>query len=128
MSKKALKFVNLEVNKENIHASKHPVALNLVNVNQMLISDKFEHSDKGFKYFIGYKDDNIIRSLCIILPKMSGYIKYFNNGGKNMSSMIKNNSVLIKYHEIWNRIKKTSNTKLHSMSVYDEKYIKIKVK
>ena len=59
---------------------------------------------------------------------MSGYIKYFNNGGKNMSSMIKNNSVLIKYHEIWNRIKKTSNTKLHSMSVYDEKYIKIKVK
>ena len=128
MSKKALKFVNLEVNKENIHASKHPVALNLVNVNQMLISDKFEHSDKGFKYFIGYKDDNIIRPLCIILPKMSGYIKYFNNGGKNMSSMIKNNSVLIKYHEIWNRIKKTSNTKLHSMSVYDEKYIKIKVK
>ena len=128
MSKKALKFVNLEVNKENIHASKHPVALNLVNVNQMLISDKFEHSDKGFKYFIGYKDDNIIRPLCIILPKMSGYIKYFNNGGKNMSSMIKNNSVLIKYHEIWNRIKKTSNTELHSMSVYDEKYIKIKVK
>ena len=128
MSKKALKFVNVEVNKENIHASKHPIALNLVNVNQMLISDKFEHSDKGFKYFIGYKDDNIIRPLCIILPKMSGYIKYFNNGGKNMSSMIKNNSVLIKYHEIWNRIKKTSNTKLHSMSVYDEKYIKIKVK
>ena len=128
MSKKALKFVNVEVNKEKIHASKHPVALNLVNVNQMLISDKFEHSDKGFKYFIGYKDDNIIRPLCIILPKMSGYIKYFNNGGKNMSSMIKNNSVLIKYHEIWNRIKKTSNTKLHSMSVYDEKYIKIKVK
>ena len=128
MSKKALKFVNVEVNKENIHASKHPVALNLVNVNQMLISDKFEHSDKGFKYFIGYKDDNIIRPLCIILPKMSGYIKYFNNGAKNMSSMIKNNSVLIKYHEIWNRIKKTSNTKLHSMSVYDEKYIKIKVK
>ena len=38
MSKKALKFVNVEVNKENIHASKHPVALNLVNINQMLIS------------------------------------------------------------------------------------------
>ena len=128
MSKKALKFVNVEVNKENIHASKHPIALNLVNVNQMLISDKFEHSDKGFKYFIGYKDDNIIRPLCIILPKMSGYIKYFNNGGKNMSFMIKNNSVLIKHNEIWNRIKKTSNTKLHSMSVYDEKYKKIKVK
>ena len=35
------------------------------------MSDKFEHSDKGVKSFIGYKDDNIIRPLCIILPQMS---------------------------------------------------------
>ena len=44
--------------------------------------DKFRHNDTGFKYFIGYKDDNIIRHLCVILPQISGYIKYFNNGGK----------------------------------------------
>ena len=31
---------------------------------------------KGFKYFIGYKEDDIIRPLCIILPQMSGYIKH----------------------------------------------------
>ena len=35
-----------------------------------LISDKFEHWDKGFKYFIGYTNNNIIRPLCIILPQM----------------------------------------------------------
>ena len=45
------------------------------------MSDKFKHSDKGFKYFIGYEDDNIIRMLYIILPQMSGFIKYFDNGG-----------------------------------------------
>ena len=59
---------------------------------------------------------------------MSGYIKYFENGVKNMSFMIKNDDVLDKYNEIWNKIKKTLNTKFHSMPVYDEKYIKAKVR
>ena len=67
MSKRTLKSDNIEVNKNIFHASKQPVAW-LVNVNQIVVSDKFEHSDKGFKYFIGYKDDNFIRPLCIILP------------------------------------------------------------
>ena len=55
---------------------------------------------------------------------MSGYIKYFENGGKNMSFMIEDDSVLVKCNEIWNKIKKTLNIKFHIMSVYDEKYIK----
>ena len=83
MSKKTLKFDNVEVNKKEFHASNQPVALNLANVNQILISDKFKHSDTGFKYFIAYKDDNIVRPSCIILPQMSGYIKYFDNSEKN---------------------------------------------
>ena len=52
---------------------------------------------------------------------MSGYIKYFDNGGKNMSLMNKNDSVLVKYNEIWNKIKKKLNIKFHSMPVYDQK-------
>ena len=51
-----------------------PIALNLENVNQLLISENFEHSGKGFKYFIDYQDDNILRPLCIISPQISGYI------------------------------------------------------
>ena len=43
------------------------------------------HRDKGFKYFVSYKDDNVVRPLCITLSQMSGYIKYFENGGKNVS-------------------------------------------
>ena len=128
MSKKTLKFDDAEVNKKQFHISKQPTALNLVNVYQILISDKFERSDKGFKYFIGYKDDNIIRPLCIILPQVSGYIKYFDSGGKNISFMIEDDSALMKYNEIWNKIKKTLNIKFHSMTVYNEKYINAKVK
>ena len=58
---------------------------------------------------------------------MSGHIKYFENGGKNMSFVIKDDSVLDKYNEIWNKIIRELNIKLHSMHVYDEKYIKAKV-
>ena len=58
--------------------------------------DKFKHSEKSLKYFIGYAGNDVITSLCIMLPQMSGFIKYFDNGGKNMSFTIKYNRVLIK--------------------------------
>ena len=77
---------------------------------------------------MGYKDDIIIRPFCIILPQMSRCLKYFDNGGKkSMSFMAKYNSILIKFSEIWKKIKKTLNIKIHSTSVYQEEYIKVKV-
>ena len=44
---------------------------------------------------------------------MSGYIKYFESGGKNMSFVIKDDGVLDKYNEIWNKVEKDLNIKLH---------------
>ena len=126
MSGKTLKFDNIQVNKKEFHASKQTIDVNLVDINKIVISDKFKHSDKCFKYFIGYKDDNIVRPLCIILPQMSGYIKYLETGGKSMSFMIEDDSILNKYNEICNKIKRTLTIKFHSMSIYDEKYIKVK--
>lgn len=76
MSEKTLKFCNSIVNKKEFNA------LNLVDIDKKVVSDKFKHNEKGLKYFIGYRDDNIISTLCIILPQMSKYIKYFNEGGK----------------------------------------------
>ena len=63
---------------------KQPIELGLVTTNQIVVSDKYKHSDEGFKYFIGYQEYEIVKPLCIILPQMSGYIKYFKNGGKNV--------------------------------------------
>ena len=99
-----------------------------VNTEHIVTSDKFKHSDEGFKYFIGYQEDEIVKPLCIILPQMTGYIKYFENGGKNMSFVIKDDDVLDKYNEIWDKIKETLSIKFHSMPVYDEQYIKAKVR
>ena len=61
---------------------KKTINLDLVNLDQIVISNKFKHSDDGFKYFIGYKEDEIVKPLCIIFLQMSEYIKRFDNGGK----------------------------------------------
>ena len=55
-----------------------------VNLDQIVVSDKFNHND-GFKYFIGYQKGEIVKPLCIILPQMSGYIKYFEYGVMKIS-------------------------------------------
>ena len=86
ISEKTLKYNNIVVNKKQFHKSKQPIDLNLVNVDKIVISDIFKHSDDGFKYFIVCEEDDFLTPLCIILPQMSGYIKYFENGRKNMSS------------------------------------------
>ena len=36
---------------------------------------------------------------------MSGYIKYFDNDGKNVYFKIEDDNVLVKYIDIWNKIK-----------------------
>ena len=72
MSLKLLKFNNIILNKKKFHKSKEPIDLLSVDSDQIFVSDKFKHNNKGFKYFIGYQD-GIVRPLCIILPQMSGY-------------------------------------------------------
>ena len=59
---------------------------------------------------------------------MSGYIKYFENGGKNMSFLIKNDEVWDKYDKIWDVIKDKLGIKFHSEPVYEYKYLKAKVR
>ena len=53
MSENTPKFDNIRVNKKEFHKSKKPIDLSLVNVDLIVVSDKFKHSDDGFKYFIG---------------------------------------------------------------------------
>ena len=99
-----------------------------VIVDQIVVSDKFKHNNEGFKYFIGYQEGGIVKPLCIILPQMSGYIKYFENGGKNMSFLIKDDEVWEKYEKNWDVIKNKLSIKFHSKPIYEQKYLKAKVR
>ena len=63
-----------------------------------------------------------------MLPQMSGYIKHFENGSKNMSFFIKDDEVWDKYNKIWDVIKDKLGIKFHSEPVYEYKYLKAEVR
>ena len=128
MSEKTLKFNNIRLNKKEFHKSKEPIDLMSVNVDQIVVSDKFKHNNEGFKYFIGYQEGGIVKPLCIILPQMSEYLKYFENGGKNMSFLIKDDEMWEKYKQIWDVIKSKPGIKFHSEPIYGKIYLKAKVR
>ena len=127
MSEKTLKFNNIILNKKSFHKSNKPIDLLSVDLDQIIVSDKFTHNNKSFKYFIG-DQDGIVRPLCIILPQMSGYMKYIENDSKNMSFLIKDDEVWDKCDKNWDVIKDKLGIKFHSEPVYEYKYLKAKVR
>ena len=54
---------------------------------------------------------------------MSGYIKYFDDGGKNMSFVTDDEKVYKKYNEIWEVVRKLLKLKFTVSPVRDDKYI-----
>ena len=68
-----------------------------MDINSIVVSNKTKNNNETSKYFVGYLNDidNIFSPLCIILPQMSGYIKYFENGGRNMSFKIGEDQVYL---------------------------------
>ena len=130
MTKKTLKFNNIRVNKKKSHMAKEPIDFMSVNIDQIVVSDKFNHNNNnGSRYFIGYQEGEIVKPLCIILPQMSGYIKCFEYGSMNMSFLIKDDDeVQEKYKQIWDLIKNKLGIRFHTLPVHNKKYLKTKVK
>ena len=128
MSEKTLQFNNIILNKKEFYRFKEPVDLFSVDVDQIVVSDKFKHNNEGFKHFIGYLEDEIIKPLCIILPQMSGHVRYFENRSKNMSFLIEDDEVWDKYDEFWCVIKDKLGIKFPSEPVYEYKHLKVKVR
>ena len=78
--------------------------------------------------FIWYLNNDVIQPLCVILPQMNGYIKYFDNGDKNMTFVTDNEKVYDKYNEIWEVIRKLLKVKFTVNPVRDDKYLVAKLK
>ena len=125
--KKHWNLTILDLIKKNFISLKNQYIIS-VNIDQIVASDKFKHNNEGFKHFIGYLEGGIVKSLCIILPQMSGYIKCFENSGKKMFFFIKDDEVWEKYKQIWDVIKDKLGIKFHSEPVYEYKCLKAKVR
>ena len=85
MSSQKIKFGDQEVDKKEFYSSKEAILLDSVDLNEIVISNKWKINDTTYKCLHGYLNNDVIQPLCVILPQMSGYIKYFDDGGKNMS-------------------------------------------
>ena len=85
MSSRKIKFGDKEVDKKEFYSSKQAIPLGSVDLSKIVVSSKWKISDTTYKYLCGYLNNNVIQPLCFILPQMNGYIKYFDDGGKNMS-------------------------------------------
>ena len=74
--------------------------LDSVDLSKIVVSSRWKLNDTTYKHFCGYLNNDVIKPLCVILPQMNGYIKYFNNGGKNMSFVTDDKEVYEKYDEM----------------------------
>ena len=128
MSSQKIKFGDKEVDKKEFYSSKQAILLDSVDLNKIVVSNKWKINDTTYKYLCGYLNNDVIQSLCVILPQMSGYIKYFDDGGKNMSFVTDDEEVYEKYNEIWEVVRKLLKLKFTVSPIRDDKYIIDKLK
>ena len=114
------------IKKNSIHLKKL-FFLDSVDLSKIIVSSKWKISNTKYKYFCGYINNGVIQPLCVILPQMRGYIKYFDDGGKNMSFVTDDKEVYKKYNEIW-EVVKIYKLKFIISPVRDDKYIIVKLK
>ena len=77
--------------------------INDVDINGIVVSNKFPFGKQDFKYFIGYKDNKEIRPLCIFFPEMCIYKRY-SDKTICMDFMIKDENLFDKCMIIWEKV------------------------
>ena len=128
MSSRKIKFGDKEVDKKEFYSSKQAISLDSVDLNKIVVSDKWKINDTTYKYLWGYLNNDTIQPLCVILPQMNGNIKYFDDGGKNMSFVTDDEEIYEKYNEIWEVVRKLLKARFNVGPVRDDKYIIAKLK
>ena len=128
MSSRKIKFGDKEVDKKEFYSSKEAVSLDSVDLSKIVVSNKWKINDTTYKYLCWYLNNDTIQPLCVILPQMNGYIKYFEDGGENVSFVTDDEEVYKKYNEIWQVVRKLLKLKFTVGPVPDDKYIIAKLK
>ena len=128
MSPKTIKFGDKEINRKELYSSKQAIPLDSVDLDKIVVSNKWKINDTTLKNLCGYLNNDVIQPLCVILPQMNGNIKYFDDGGKNMSFVTNDEEIYEKYNEIWEVVGKLLKVEFTVGSVRDDKYIITKLK
>ena len=128
MSLRKIKFGDKEIYKTKFYSSKQAISLGSVDFNKIVVSKKWKINDTAYKHICRYLNNDTIQPLCVILPQMDGYIKYFDDGGKNMLFVTDDEKIYEKYNEIWEVIRKLLKVDFAVSPVRDNKYLVAKLK
>ena len=128
MSSQKIKFRDKEVDEKEFYSSKKAILLDSVDLSKIVVSSRWKCNHTTYKSFCGYLNNDVIKPLCVILPQMNGYIKYFDEDGKNMSFVTDDKKVYEKYDGIWNVVKGLLKLKFTASPIRDDKYILAKLK
>ena len=115
-------------NKKEFYSSKQAISLDSVDLNKIVVSKKWKINDTTYKHICGYLNNDTIQPLCVILPQMNGYIKYFDDGGKNMSFDTDDEKIYKKYNEIWEVVRNLLKIDFTVNPVRDDIYLVAKLK
>ena len=128
MSLKKINFWDKEVDKKKLYSSKDAILLDSVDLSKIVVSSRYKINDTTYKFFCGYLNNNSIKPLFVILLQVDGYIKYFDDGGKNMSFITDDEKIYEKYNKILEVIRKLLKVNFAVSPVRDDKYLVAKSK
>ena len=112
MSGKSVNFDDKKNKMVNFTKTKKLTEIDKTDVNKRLVSKEELYGTKSScKYVIGYNDNDVIRSLCVRLPQMTGYAKKFELN-LTMSFKISDKKIVKKCDQIRKRIEKLLKIKL----------------
>ena len=126
MEKIIIKFGDTEIEKQIFQQHKRPISIKNIDINKIIGCNEVSFGEKGFKYFIGYKNAKI-RPSSTFLSKMSAYRRDLDET-KYMSFLVIDNQLLEKYNEIWEKVSTSIKKEFDSEPVENEKYLKTKLK
>ena len=112
-----------------LSAAKKLIKIWDVNVDSTVIS-RLVKTKTNSKYLIWYSD-KATRPLALIMSKMTAYVKTFKVEDKNnklKSFRIYDKELLEKYKASWTKIEDFKDIELNAQPVYDDRYIKIKIR
>ena len=98
---------------------KKPISINEVDTRKIVLSNKTSHGEEGVnRYYIRYDGSTGVRPLHIVIKNLKLYTNHVN--------VLADDNELLKYVEIWNKIKTLLNQRLYNIPVYNQ-YIRTKI-
>ena len=74
MGKEIITLGDIQLEKNIFHQHKIPISVDDVNINKIIVPNNVSFSKNVFKCFIRYRYNERVVFLCVMVPKISGYI------------------------------------------------------